>query len=84
MRLKFKKANLKKIFFLGFAAFFCAVPCAVADAGPRGTNVTIESSERDLFGPNPKEETEEGIIFYKEGSTTIGAAGDGAGLRNSF
>lgn len=76
--------KLKKIFLLGLTALFYSASYVTADAGPRGTNVKIESSENDLFGPTPKKETDEGLVFYKEGSTTIAAAGEGAGLRNSF
>ena len=61
--------SLKKIIFLSFLGFLTAAPFLYADRGPRSTNVTIESSEKNLFGPtNTKEKAGE----------------DSFGVRNSF
>ena len=61
--------NLKKIVSLSFLGFLMAAPFLYADRGPRSTDVTIASSEKNLFGPTNTKE--------KDGE-------DSFGVRNSF
>ena len=75
--------NLKKIVFLSFIGFLMAAPFLYADHGPRSTDVTIKSSEKNLFGRADKKENA-GLVFYEDDSTYVGTNGDSVGVRNSF
>ena len=69
-----KTAVFLCVFFgiLQLVRFCDATETSPSSAAGRGTNITVDSSDREPFSLNKKTETDEKPVFYKDENITMG------------